>query len=76
MQKKTCPKEAVRPLKLREPAVAYESKHSVLHTLSDEYLAALSADEIDDLSHCITGKELEKRVIARLEKKLPNQSCK
>ncbi|MDO5664927.1 MAG: hypothetical protein Q4G63_06700 [Bacteroidia bacterium] len=61
---------------LSEPAMAYHTRQSVLNNLSAEYISTLSDDEINDLSNCITGEELEARVIARLEKRIAAKSCK
>lgn len=64
------------PLSLHEPAIAYETKGHVRLNLPPEYIDTLSAGEIEDLSRCITGKELENRVISRLEKRLSARTCK
>lgn len=75
-KKKTFIDKSVDSSIINEPAFVYETKSSALQSLSDESIARLSADEFEDLSQCITGEELEARVIARLEKAFPNKSCK
>ena len=64
------------PLSLHEPAIAYETKGQARLNLPTDYMATLSAGEIEDLSHCITGKELEDRVTSRIEKRLSAKTCK
>ena len=75
MSKKKYPDTSVSSSLLNEPAVAYETVFSALN-LPKKYFVGLSADEIEDLSHCITGEELEERIIGRLEKKFAVKQCK